>query len=128
MHEYIIKSWYLLKDAMNPYNPGLIRRATDDLFRCIKLGTMETQHDYMSFKNKWYNNLKNKKDSDVSGRITLIFTPEEAVALANAYSKQQQYFMWCGLLAVRDVKLPTCLDQLNILKIDFNTYEITKPI
>ena len=58
--EYILKSWALIKDAMNPNNGFIIKLATDNLFNLIKNDRMNTLEDYMRFKDKWYNQMKNK--------------------------------------------------------------------
>ena len=60
MKEYIIKSWKLLQDAMNPDNAFGIRLATDDLFHRIEIDQMNSLEDYISFKEEWYPQLKNK--------------------------------------------------------------------
>lgn len=60
MKEYIIKAWNLLKDAANPTNSFGIRMATDDLFHRIECDQMNSLQDYISFKDEWYPQLKNK--------------------------------------------------------------------
>lgn len=58
--EFVLKSWNLLKDAMNPNNQFGIKLATDELFYLIEIDKMNTLEDFISFKDKWYPQLKNK--------------------------------------------------------------------
>jgi hypothetical protein len=60
MKEYILKSWRLLQDATNPDNRFGIVCALDDLFHRIELDQMNSLEDYISFKEEWYPQLKNK--------------------------------------------------------------------
>ena len=58
--EYVLKSYELIKDAMNPENSFGIRLAIDDLFHKIEIDKMNNLNDYISFKDKWYPQLKNR--------------------------------------------------------------------
>ena len=58
--KYILKSWALIKDAMNPNNSFITKLATDNLFNLIKNDRMNTLEDYIKFKDKWYSQMKNK--------------------------------------------------------------------
>jgi hypothetical protein len=58
--EYILKSWNLIKDAMNGNNGFIVKIATNELFHLIEIDKMNTLEDYISFKNEWYPQIKNK--------------------------------------------------------------------
>jgi hypothetical protein len=57
---YILKSWGLIKDAMNPNNGLIVSVATEELFNLIELDQMECLEDYIKFKDEWYPQMKNK--------------------------------------------------------------------
>lgn len=50
----------LIKDAQNPNNKIIIMLAINKLFNLIKKDKMNTLEKYMSFKNEWYPQMKNK--------------------------------------------------------------------
>lgn len=56
----ILRSWRLIQDAMNPNNRTMVMFAIDDLFSRIENDKMETIDDFISFKNDWYTQMKNK--------------------------------------------------------------------
>ena len=58
--EFVLKSYNLIKDAMNPNNAFMIRLAIDELFYLIEVDKMNTLEDYIAFKNEWYPQIKNK--------------------------------------------------------------------
>ncbi|MCK9415386.1 hypothetical protein M0Q97_01860 [Candidatus Dojkabacteria bacterium] len=57
--KYILKSWNLIKDAMNPNNSDIVHLAIDNLFDRIEMNEMECLEDYISFKDEWYIVMKN---------------------------------------------------------------------
>ena len=61
MKEYILKSWRLINDARNPDNNFGIQLMTEELFNRIEDDRMNSLEDYISFKNEWYPQVKNKK-------------------------------------------------------------------
>jgi hypothetical protein len=58
--EFVLKSWKLISDAINPNNGAMVMLAIDDLFWRIELDKMNCIEDYISFKNEWYPQIKNK--------------------------------------------------------------------
>jgi len=58
--EFVLKSWNLIKDAMNPNNRFIVKCAIDELFHLIECDKMNTLEDYIAFKNEWYPQMKNK--------------------------------------------------------------------
>lgn len=58
--EYVLKTWDLIKDAMNPNNAFIVRLAIDELFHLIQIDKMNTLEDYIAFKDEWYPQMKNK--------------------------------------------------------------------
>lgn len=61
MKEYIIKAWRLIQDAKNPENSFGIQMMTEELFNRIEDDKMNSLEDYISFKDEWYPQVKNKK-------------------------------------------------------------------
>jgi len=58
--DIILKCWNLIKDAMNPNNSFIVKMATDDLFFRIETDRMKDVEDFISFKQEWYSQMKNK--------------------------------------------------------------------
>jgi hypothetical protein len=58
--EFVLKSWRLLQDAANPNNRAMLMLAINDLFSRIEFDKMNSLQDYISFKEEWYPQLKNK--------------------------------------------------------------------
>jgi len=58
--QYILESYNLIKDAMNPNNAFIVRCAIDELFHLIKQDKMNSLEDYIAFKEEWYPQMKNK--------------------------------------------------------------------
>jgi hypothetical protein len=58
--EFVLKSWALIKDAMNPNNRYIVMLAIDELFHLIEINKMNTLEDYIAFKDEWYPQMKNK--------------------------------------------------------------------
>ena len=67
--EFVLKSWNLIKDAMNGNNgfivkcaidEFIVKCAIDELFHLIECDKMNTLEDYIAFKNEWYHQMKNK--------------------------------------------------------------------
>jgi hypothetical protein len=58
--EFAIKAWGLIKDAMNGNNQSIVMHAIDELFHLIEIDKMNTQEDYIAFKDEWYPQMKNK--------------------------------------------------------------------
>ena len=58
--ELILKAYNLIKDAMNPNNGFVVKCAIDELFHLIEVDKMNTLEDYITFKDKWYPQMKNK--------------------------------------------------------------------
>jgi hypothetical protein len=58
--EYVLRSWNLIKDAMNPNNSAIVHFAIEELFARIELDEMNTLEDYIAFKDEWYPQMKNK--------------------------------------------------------------------
>ena len=58
--EFVLKAYALIKDAMNPNNGFIVKLAIDELFHLIEVDKMNTLEDYISFKNEWYPQMKNK--------------------------------------------------------------------
>ena len=58
--EFVLKSWNLIKDAMNGNNGFIVKCAIDELFHLIECDKMNTLEDYIAFKNEWYHQMKNK--------------------------------------------------------------------
>ena len=52
--QYILESYNLIKDAMNPNNAFIVRCAIDELFHLIKQDKMNSLEDYIAFKEEWY--------------------------------------------------------------------------
>ena len=53
-------------------------------------------------------------------------TPEEYVSLTKNYPVGNQlYYIWCGILGLRGIKLPLTLAGLNVKHIEKQTYKIT---
>ena len=59
--QYILESYNLIKDAMNPNNAFIVRCAIDELFHLIKQDKMNSLEDYIAFKEEWYPQMKNKQ-------------------------------------------------------------------
>jgi hypothetical protein len=58
--EFVLRSWRLIQDAMNPNNSTIVYFAIKDLFTRIELDEMNTLQDYIEFKDEWYPQMKNK--------------------------------------------------------------------
>ena len=58
--EFVLKSWNLIKDAMNGNNGFIVKCAIDELFHLIEYDKMNTLEDYIMFKDEWYPQMKNK--------------------------------------------------------------------
>jgi hypothetical protein len=58
--DIILRCWNLIKDAMNPNNSFIVKMATDDLFFRIETDRMKDVEDFISFKQEWYSQMKNK--------------------------------------------------------------------
>jgi hypothetical protein len=58
--DIILRCWNLIKDAMNPNNSFIVKMATDDLFFRIETDRMKDIEDFISFKQEWYSQMKNK--------------------------------------------------------------------
>lgn len=61
MKEFIIMSWKLINDARNPNNRFGIQLMTEELFNRIEEDRMNSLEDYISFKNEWYPQVKNRE-------------------------------------------------------------------
>ena len=61
MKEYILMSWKLINDARNPNNIFGIQLMTEELFRRIEDDEINSLEDYISFKNEWYPQVKNRE-------------------------------------------------------------------
>jgi hypothetical protein len=57
---WIVRCMLLLEDARNSENDFGINQAYIWLRRSLEHRDMFTEKDYITFKNKWYENLKNK--------------------------------------------------------------------
>jgi len=58
--KFVLKSYELIKDAMNPNNGFIVKLAIDELFHLIEVDKMNTLEDYIAFKDEWYPQMKNK--------------------------------------------------------------------
>jgi hypothetical protein len=58
--DIILRCWNLIKDAMNPNNSFIVKMATDDLFFRIETDRMKDIEDFISFKQEWYSQMKNR--------------------------------------------------------------------
>jgi hypothetical protein len=58
--DIILRCWNLIKDAMNPNNSFIVKMATDDLFFRIETDRMKDTEDFISFKQEWYSQMKNR--------------------------------------------------------------------
>lgn len=58
--EFVLKSWKLIQDAMNPNNGFIVKCAIEELFHLIEIGKINTLEDYIAFKDEWYPQMKNK--------------------------------------------------------------------
>lgn len=58
--EFVLKSWKLIQDAMNPNNGFIVKCAIEELFHLIEIDKMNTLEDYVAFKDEWYPQMKNK--------------------------------------------------------------------
>jgi len=58
--DIILRCWNLIKDSMNPNNSFIVKMATDDLFFRIETDRMKDIEDFISFKQEWYSQMKNR--------------------------------------------------------------------
>ena len=58
--EFVLKAWLLIKDAKNANNGYIVSLATDELFHLIEIDKMNTEEDYIAFKEEWYPQMKNR--------------------------------------------------------------------
>lgn len=58
--EFVLKAYSLIKDAMNPNNSFIVKCAIDELFHLIEIDKMNTLEDFITFKDEWYPQMKNK--------------------------------------------------------------------
>ena len=57
---FVLLAWRLIQDAVNANNSTIVNFAIEELFTRIELDEMNTEEDYISFKNEWYPQMKNK--------------------------------------------------------------------
>ena len=59
--------------------------------------------------------------------ITVTLTEQEKKALANYPTLMAIQYIWVGILAMRDIKTPATLSELNVNYIGDDTYVVIEP-